>query len=145
MPCTTRAAIVEEARAWIGTRWQHQASLKGVACDCIGLVAGVARELGIPEAEAFQQDPRFRGYGRTPDPKMLRLALEEYLDAGTWQAGDVLLLRNDRDPQPSHFAILSDPDSMIHAYAQARKVVEHSIDAKWRSMILGYYAFRSIS
>src|SRR4051812_1881115 len=39
----TRAAIVAEARAWIGTRYRHQASLKGVGCDCLGLVRGVWR------------------------------------------------------------------------------------------------------
>jgi len=39
----TRAAIVAEARSWIGTRYRHQGSLKGVGCDCLGLVRGVWR------------------------------------------------------------------------------------------------------
>ncbi|HXO72313.1 MAG TPA: peptidase P60, partial [Bradyrhizobium sp.] len=39
----TCAAIVAEARSWIGTRYCHQASLKGVGCDCLGLVRGVWR------------------------------------------------------------------------------------------------------
>jgi len=38
-------AIVSEAREWLGTPWQHQASLKGVACDCVGLVRGVYTEV----------------------------------------------------------------------------------------------------
>ncbi len=41
----TRAAIVAEARSWIGTPHRHQASLKDVGCDCFGLV------LGAPDAE----------------------------------------------------------------------------------------------
>lgn len=41
--CSTRAAIVAEARGWIGTPYRHQASLKGVGCDCLGLVRGVWR------------------------------------------------------------------------------------------------------
>ena len=28
---------------WIGTPYRHQASLKGVGCDCLGLVRGVWR------------------------------------------------------------------------------------------------------
>ena len=44
-PTLTRAAIVAEARAWIGTRYRHQASVKGVGCDCLGLVRGVWRAL----------------------------------------------------------------------------------------------------
>ena len=37
--------IVAEARNGIGTPYRHQGSLKGVACDCIGLVRGVWRAL----------------------------------------------------------------------------------------------------
>ena len=51
MPCLTRARIVAEARAWIGTPYRHQASLKGVGCDCLGLVRGVWRAVIGPEPE----------------------------------------------------------------------------------------------
>ncbi len=39
------AAAVAAARAWIGTPYVHQASVKGVGCDCLGLLRGVWREL----------------------------------------------------------------------------------------------------
>ena len=42
---TDGAAIVGAARGWIGTPYRHQASLKGVGCDCLGLLRGVWREL----------------------------------------------------------------------------------------------------
>ena len=48
----TRAAIVCEARSWIGTPYRHQASLKGVGCDCLGLIRGVWRALYGDEPEA---------------------------------------------------------------------------------------------
>src|SRR5882672_1718383 len=48
----TRSAIVAEARAWIGTPYRHQASLKGVGCDCLGLVRGVWRAVLGAEPEA---------------------------------------------------------------------------------------------
>ena len=45
-PATTpREAIVAAARGWIGTPYQHQGSLRGVGCDCLGLVRGVWREV----------------------------------------------------------------------------------------------------
>ena len=47
-----RDEIVEAARAWLGTPYHHQASLRGVGCDCLGLVRGVWRELYGPEPEA---------------------------------------------------------------------------------------------
>ena len=40
-----RGAIVEAARHWLGTPYHHQASLRGVGCDCLGLVRGVWRDL----------------------------------------------------------------------------------------------------
>jgi NlpC/P60 family putative phage cell wall peptidase len=43
--------IVAEARSWIGTPYRHQASLKGVGCDCLGLVRGVWRALYGEEPE----------------------------------------------------------------------------------------------
>jgi len=143
---TTRAAIIAEAREWIGTRWQHQAALKGVACDCIGLIAGTARNCGVREATAFLADIRFRSYGRQPEQEMLRLALAEYLDpVSSPRAGDVAFMLVPRSVVPQHFGILSAPDYMIHAYAQARKVVEHRLDEAWRARIVSYHAFRGLS
>ena len=39
----TRAAVLAEARLWLGTPYVHGASLRGVGCDCLGLVRGVWR------------------------------------------------------------------------------------------------------
>jgi cell wall-associated NlpC family hydrolase len=47
-----RDQIVAEARSWIGTPYRHQASLKGVGCDCLGLVRGVWRALIGDEPQA---------------------------------------------------------------------------------------------
>lgn len=46
------AAIVSEARSWIGTPYRHQASLKGIGCDCLGLVRGVWRHCIGTEPES---------------------------------------------------------------------------------------------
>ena len=52
MTIITRENIVAEARAWIGTPYLHQASLRGAGCDCLGLVRGLWRALIGPEPEA---------------------------------------------------------------------------------------------
>ncbi len=46
------ARVVALARRWIGTPYRHQASLKGVGCDCLGLVRGVFAEITGKAAEA---------------------------------------------------------------------------------------------
>ena len=32
---------------WIGTKYRHRASVKGMGCDCIGLPIGVLTEMGL--------------------------------------------------------------------------------------------------
>ena len=57
-----RAEIVAEARAWVGTRWQHQQHTKGVATDCAGMVYGVGHALGLrPALTEYPQWDRFAG------------------------------------------------------------------------------------
>ncbi len=51
--------VVAAARAWIGTPYHHQASVRGVGADCLGLVRGVYREVmgRDPEvAPAYSRD-----------------------------------------------------------------------------------------
>ena len=54
-------------------------------------------------------------------------------------------MRFNSDPQ--HFGFLSavQPDYMIHAYAGARRVVEHGIDHVWQRRIVRAYALRGVT
>lgn len=146
---TTRADIVAEARRWLGTPFHHQASLQGVGCDCIGLIAGVAAALGMPEAEAWRQDVRYTGYGPLPLPDKLLAACRDYLDAVPVPdaiAGDILLFTMRADPM--HFGLLSCVDGrryVIHAWSPNGKVVEQGIDEKWQRRIVGAYRYRGIA
>ena len=148
---TTHADVIAAARTWIGTPYRHQASLKGVGCDCIGLVGGVGVELGLPEAIAWANDGTLKGYSRSPDPEVLLTGCRRYLDMieiAAARPGDIIVMRFERDPQ--HFAIISDPARIIHAYAVARKVCETGIDGRWRwgqcwrSMITSAWRFRAV-
>lgn len=143
----SRDSIIREARSWLGTRWQHQASLRGVGTDCIGMVLGVANACGVREAAEFIAAPEFKGYGREPNSMLVLLGCERWLDpipVARARPGDVLVMRFNLEPQ--HFGIMTriQPDYLIHAYAQARKVVENRIDDLWRSRILRAYSFRMI-
>ena len=52
-PAMGRAeAIVAEAVSWVGTPYRHQAALKGIGCDCLGLVRGIWRAVYGSEPEA---------------------------------------------------------------------------------------------
>lgn len=155
-----RAAVITEARSWIGTPWHHHQSTKGVGCDCIGFVRGVARGIGLADPFDTPAGMKYRGYAKTPEPAALLAACAEFLIPVPRAAalpGDVLVFRIGNDPM--HFAILSDRvvdgkvlPHMIHAYALATreapagKVVENRIDAAhWEPKIVGAHRIAGVA
>jgi cell wall-associated NlpC family hydrolase len=103
----TGAAIAAEALTWVDTPARWNQSQKGHGCDCKGLVQGVAREVGRPEAQSFYG--LFIHYrGDRPVPvALLRQGLAELFDKvdGTLEDGDILLLRMRGKAQ--HLAIVT--------------------------------------
>lgn len=146
MPPTPRE-IVDSARGWVGTRFHHQGRVKKTplhpgGCDCIGLVAGVATELGMKFRGRPISEFDRTNYPRLPDGQALKNALDElFLPKETIEPGDLLLMRFERYPQ--HVGIASDFEGglgLIHAYAQARKVVENRLDEFWAEKIISAYS-----
>jgi NlpC/P60 family putative phage cell wall peptidase len=139
-------AIVAEARRWIDTPFAHQGALRGVGCDCIGLVIGVAASCGIKEAEAVRRDRRYQGYGPTPNGDDLRSGCRDYADeikVNEAREGDVLLFTFLREPMHVGIVSRADPLYVIHAYQPVGCVRENRIDQKWGRRILAAYRFRS--
>jgi NlpC/P60 family putative phage cell wall peptidase len=139
-----RSLLIAEARAWIGTPYRHQASLKGVGCDCLGLVRGVWREVIGAEPE--------RPPGYTPEWAEA-LGQETLLGAarrhmreiaiGEARAGDVVLFRMALGAPAKHVGILSDADRIIHAY-WGRSVCETRLVPWWRRRIAAAFSFPGI-
>lgn len=142
----TGADVAAEAKSWEGTPCRWQGSVKGAGCDCKGLVVGVARTLGLPEAESLYAAMADYRVGMV-DVRLLKQGLSETLArVEDMQAGDVLLLFLAGVPQ--HLAILTDPPQpgrggkMVHSWGLAgRRVVEvpftqgrrlRELDSVWR-------------
>lgn len=128
--------IVAEAMSWIGTPFHPQASVKGVGCDCKGLVAGVAREIGLAEGDSWQAGLADYDIQRVP-VQLLSRGLSEIFDAvtGEWQPGDVLLLTISGREQ--HLAIYAgvgpQGPEMIHCWSRGLKqVVRCPIGSFWK-------------
>jgi cell wall-associated NlpC family hydrolase len=145
----TRAQIVTEARAWIGTRYQHQMSTKGIATDCIGLVRGVCVNAGLlPADKVDQMLAPFKGYGKQPTGE-LKIAMDAYaapVSKRDARPGDVALMEFSGDP--THVVILAPYVhgglSIIHSYLPARKVVETRLDKDFEDKIVAYYRLPNI-
>jgi NlpC/P60 family putative phage cell wall peptidase len=136
----TREHIVAEARAWLGTPYRHQASLKGVGCDCLGLVRGVWRAVigEVPE----RAPPYAPDWAEAANGEPLADAAARHLvtiDRDSFAAGDVLLFRWRANLPAKHAAIVTAPALMVHAHDGAA-VAEVAIAPWWRRRIA--YAFR---
>lgn len=130
----TAAQVVAEARAWLGTPFHWQASAKGVGCDCKGLVAGVARELGLPEARSLYAG--ISDYDEKVPLRLLRAGLAATLQpADEPRPGDVLLLKAGGKAQ--HLGIFTG-DEVIHCWgrgerARRRCVLPHPAAVAFRA------------
>lgn len=144
-----RAAVVAEARSWISTPYHHGASLKGIGCDCIGFVRGVARHMGMHDPFATGAAARYQGYGPSPEPKALHAACAEFLvpiPRSQVLPGDILLIAFAE--YPMHFAIAADRalPYMIHAWLMTKRVVENRIDDSfWRPKIVSAHRFPELA
>jgi len=136
----SRQDIVAEARSWIGTPYRHQASLKGVGCDCLGLVRGVWRALIGPEPE--RAPPYTPDWAEASGREALALAATRHLIAvpiDKFAPGDVLLFRWRARLPAKHAGIVTAADLMVHAHDGAA-VAEVAIAPWWRRRLA--YAFR---
>src|SRR5262245_26477491 len=104
-----RTTVISLARSWLGTPYHHQASLKGVGSDCIGLIRGIWRELY--GAEAPEALPAYtRDWAEAQGRETLIEAARRHLievPRSQAQPGDVLVFRWRRDSLAKHCAILS--------------------------------------
>ena len=136
----TRADIVGEARAWIGTPYRHQASLKGLGCDCLGLIRGVWR--GVVGGEPQAAPAYSRDWAEASGEEALAQAARAHLieiEPADFLPGDVLLFRYRERYPAKHAAIVSAPATMVHAHDGAA-VAEVAIAPWWRRRLA--YAFR---
>ena len=127
-----RADIVAAARGWIGTPYRHQASLKGVGCDCLGLLRGVWRE--VVGAEPETAPPYARDWAEAGGRETLLDAAGRHLvpvpGEAVIQPGDVLVFRWRAGVPAKHCALASAPDRMIHAH-QGAAVAEVALAPWW--------------
>jgi NlpC/P60 family putative phage cell wall peptidase len=137
---THQEHIIALARSWRGTPYRHQASIKGVGCDCLGLIRGVWREAYGAEPELappYAPDWAESGAGETLAEAARRHMME--IDPADFNGGDLLLFRWRPWLPAKHAAIAIDRTRMIHA-ADGRSVCEVSLSNWWQRRMA--YTFR---
>lgn len=120
------AALVTEARRWIGVPFQHQGRTQ-YGVDCAGFVVALMRSVGALPAD-FED---VHNYARRPNGELLTLVARHCTRAHLEAPGSLVLIRWPRDSQPSHAALLTGP-TIIHCYQRQRAVIENSYRGPWR-------------
>jgi len=137
----TRDRAVAIARSWIGTPYHHQASLKGVGTDCIGLIAGIYRELtGIVATPPATYS---RDWAEATGEETLIAAARAHLvarDVRDARPGDVLVFRYRSGMPAKHAGLLATPTTFIHAMEGA-PVAEVALCSWWRRHVAAAFAF----
>ncbi|KZL20986.1 hypothetical protein PsAD2_00978 [Pseudovibrio axinellae] len=139
----TRQDIITEARDWIGTPYQHQASRKGAGCDCLGLIRGLFRLLHNNEPQVpVDYAPE---WAELNGEDQLLNAAHRYLHQvqGPLQApkpAELVLFRWAPQSPCKHLGLMSTRDHFIHAY-EAVGVVESPMVPMWRRKIAGRFSF----
>lgn len=134
------AAIVAEARRWLGTPYRHRAATRGAGCDCLGLVRGVWREIHGREPQAV---PFYGADWRGVNPgDALEAAACRHMApvAGPPLPGHLILFRLIRHRPPRHCAIMVEGGRFIHAQEQVG-VVEAALSEAWQRRIASILAF----
>jgi len=163
------AEVLAVARTWIGTPYRHQGAVKGVGCDCLGLIRGIWRELYGQEPEAV---PAYAPdwAERAREERLIAAAERHFSPVRSFEesvSGDLVLFRFRPHLAAKHAGILArmpgeqtssvpklaraatvtgldgrdpPPDAFIHAYEQSAVTLSALVPG-WRRRIAGIYRF----
>ena len=131
-----RAAFIAEARSYVSppVRFRHQGRTRN-GVDCAGLLLLSMAAIGRPiqDLSAYGREPLGNGLRA-----MLVANLGEPVPKADMRPGDVVLMRF--RGEPTHVGLVADYIygglSLVHTFAQVKKVVEHRIDDEWMGHIV---------
>jgi NlpC/P60 family putative phage cell wall peptidase len=137
--------VIASARGWLGTPYHDQASVKGVGCDCLGLIRGVWRE--VVGAEPLALPPYSRDWGETgsrePLAEPARRVMPE-IPVTTLAPGALILFRMRVGAVAKHCGIVTASDRFVHA-CERTGVVEIPLDHAWHRRLAFAFLFPSPS
>jgi NlpC/P60 family putative phage cell wall peptidase len=123
-----RAAVVAEARSWIGTPYHLGADVKGAGVDCAMILVRVFCDLGL--VSPFDPRPYSSDWHlHRSEEVYLRLLLARAREValGEIGPGDVVLFRYGRCFSHGGIVTRAEPFTMVHAFASTRVVLEEQV------------------
>jgi cell wall-associated NlpC family hydrolase len=122
-----RAAVIAEARSWLGTPYHNCADIKGVGVDCGMLLVRVFVDTGL--AKSFDPRPYPADWHlHRSEEKYLGFVFDRSSEVITPQPGDVMVMRIGRCYSHGGIVTRPDPLTMVHAFHPARRVLEEEVE-----------------
>jgi cell wall-associated NlpC family hydrolase len=122
-----RAAIVAEARKWIGTPYHDNGDIRGAGVDCGMLLVRVFVDLGL--VAPFDPRPYPRDWMMHDDEeKYLGWVKANCGETTDPKPGDIAVFRFGRCYSHGGIITAASPRALVHAYADARCVIEESFE-----------------
>jgi cell wall-associated NlpC family hydrolase len=121
-----RAAVVAEARAWIGTPYHNCADIKGIGVDCGMLLVRVFVDTGL----IAPFDPRpypIDWHLHRSEERYLGFVFDRGCEVAVPQPGDVMVLRYGRCYSHGGVVTQTSPLAIVHAFHPARRVLEDEV------------------
>jgi len=132
--------LVISAREWLGTKWMHNQCKKGLGVDCVNFLYAVGVDAGLKLSPIPE---RYNRVARGDDIADYLSRHFEKKDDLTIEEGNILLFKF--SGYNNHVAIATSSATMIHASANHKKVVEHSIDGKWQRILKGVWEVGTVN
>ncbi len=151
-----RAAIVNEARSWLGTPYHVRACVKGVGCDCSSFLMGVGIGCGMilnDEIEelvysgdcwAHWSDEKYRRIVMKHTSKLLESTVYRCGPGLPFAPGTLILVRVGGSRFLNHGAIVTDWPKIIHSVQPCVEEVDASMNAMWANNTAEAFDFKRL-
>jgi hypothetical protein len=141
----TRKKFIQEAHEWLETPFLDQQSNKGIGCDCVGLIAGVARNTKAVKNLEFETD-----YRRSSDGTTMLALFRKYTEEINWRdalPADFFVVRY--NPVHWHCMIVAERKENIETEftvieAGKEKVIKHRVDSGTKRRIFTAFRIKNI-
>jgi cell wall-associated NlpC family hydrolase len=125
---TQRAAVVAEARRWIGTPYHSCADIIGVGVDCGMLLVRVFVDTGL--CAPFDPRPYAPDWHlHRGEERYLGFVFDRCHERDAPGPGDVAVFRYGRCYAHGGIVTRVDPLTIVHAFSPSRCVLEESVEA----------------
>jgi NlpC/P60 family putative phage cell wall peptidase len=121
-----RAAVVAEARRWVGTPWRHMADIRGAGVDCAMLLVRVY--VGVGLVDPFDPRPYPPDWFlHRSEERFLGFLLDRSVQVEKPEAGDVMLFRVGRCFSHGGIVTETEPLTIVHSFNLVGSVAEEVV------------------